>query len=141
MPFQNLVLPQQEGASLPTITQPQIQERRPPSVKASISSLCIVAWCVLQPQLASGGYNCSKAPKMELAVTCKSCQLITARYICLLLWHFLISSCNQQQQLLGTTAAPMCSHYVTSSTKQQLQLSSYNCSQLCRLPQSSSYTC
>ena len=95
----------------------------------------------LQPQLASGGYNCSKAPKMESAVTCISSLLITARYICLLLWHFLISSCNQQQQLPGTTAAPACSHYVTSSTKQQLQLSSYNCSQLRRPPQSSSYTC
>ena len=90
---------------------------------------------------ASGGYNCSKAPKMELAVTYISWPLTTARYICLLLWHFLISSCNQQQQLPGTTAAPTCSHYVTSSTKEQLQLSSYNCSQLRRPPQSSSYTC
>ena len=73
--------------------------------------------CTQQPQLAPGGYNCSKAPKMELAVTYISRPLITARYICLLLWHFLISSCNQKQQLLGTTAAPTCSQ--TASTIQQ----------------------
>ena len=50
----------------------------------------------IQPQLAPGGYNCSESLKMELAVTCISGQVITARYICLLLWRFLMSSCNQQ---------------------------------------------
>ena len=50
----------------------------------------------LQPQLAPGGYNCSKALKMELAVTCISSWVITARHICLLLWRSLMRSCNQQ---------------------------------------------